>query len=114
MKKAISGHSIIVAPREQVSSEPGEEVAILDLEFWVYCGVYCGLDAVGAYIWHLAQEPRTVSEVRDALLEESLLEEYDVEPERCELDPVALLQRLAAEGLVAEGLVEEVKSGTPA
>ena len=104
MKKAISGHSIIVAAREQVSSEPGEEVAILDLGFWVYCGVYCGLDAVGAYIWHLAQEPRTVNEVR-----ESLLEECDVEPERCERDRVALLQRLAA-----EGLVEEVKSGTPA
>ena len=108
MKKAISGHSLIVAAREQVSSDPGEEVAILDLGFWVYCGVSCGLDAVGAF-WHLAQEPRTVNEVRDALLEESLLEEYDVEPERCELDPVALLQRLAA-----EGLVEEVKSATPA
>src|SRR5215217_237710 len=100
MKKAISGHSIILAAREQVSSEPGEEVAILDLGFWVYCGLY----AVGAYIWHLAQEPRTVNEVR-----ESLLEECDVEPERCERDRVALLQRLAA-----EGLVEEVKSGTPA
>src|SRR5215217_7506169 len=110
MKKAISGHSIILAAREQVSSEPGEEVAILDLGFWVYCGVYCGLDAVGAYIWPLAQEPKTVNEARDALLEESLLEEYDVvEPERCERDPVALLQRLAA-----EGLVEEVKSAPPA
>ena len=109
MKKAISEHSLIVAAREQVSSDPGKEVAILDLGFWVYSGLACSLDAVGAYIWHLAQEPRTVNEVRDALLEESLLEEYDVEPERCERDPVALLQRLAA-----EGLVEEVKNGTPA
>lgn len=114
MKKAISGHSLIVAAREQVSSDPGEGVAILDLGFRVYCGVSCGLDAVRAYIRHLAQEPRAVNEVRDALLEESLLEESlleecDVEPERCERDPAALRQRLAA-----EGLVEEVKSATPA
>jgi hypothetical protein len=57
--------------------------------------VYYGLDAVGARIWSLIQEPRTVNEIRDILLEE-----YEVEPERCERDLLALLQKLADEGLI--------------
>src|SRR5215204_3614029 len=91
MKGALSGHSVVVAARDQVSSNLGEEVAILDLK----AGVYYGLDAVGARIWDLIQKPRTVNGIQDALLEE-----YDVDPERCERDLIALLQRLAAEGLI--------------
>jgi hypothetical protein len=87
----VSGDSTVVAAKDQVSSDLGGEVAILDLK----AGVYYGLDAVGARIWSLIQEPRTVNEIRDILLEE-----YDVEPERCERDLLALLRRLADEGLV--------------
>jgi len=87
----VSGDSTIVAAKDQVSSDLGGEVAILDLK----AGVYYGLDAVGARIWSLIQEPRTVNEIRDILLEE-----YEVEPEHCERDLLALLRRLADEGLV--------------
>lgn len=87
----VSGSSTVVAAKDQVSSDLGGEVAILDLK----AGVYYGLDAVGARIWSLIEEPRTVNEIRDILLEE-----YDVEPERCERDLLALLRRLADEGLV--------------
>jgi len=87
----VSGSSTVVAPKDQVSSDLGGEVAILDLK----AGVYYGLDAVGARIWSLIQVPRTVNEIRDILLEE-----YDVEPERCERDLLVLLRRLADEGLV--------------
>ena len=87
----VSGGSTVVAAKDQVSSDLGGEVAILDLK----AGVYYGLDAVGARIWSLIQEPRTVNEIRDILLEE-----YEVEPERCERDLLALLRRLAAEGLI--------------
>ena len=87
----VSGSSTVVAAKDQVSSDLGGEVAILDLK----AGVYYGLDAVGARIWSLIQEPRTVNEIRDILLEE-----YEVEPERCERDLLALLRRLADEGLV--------------
>ena len=87
----VSGSSTVVAAKDQVSSDLGREVAILDLK----AGVYYGLDAVGARIWSLIQEPRTVNEIRDILLEE-----YDVEPERCERDLLVLLRRLADEGLV--------------
>jgi hypothetical protein len=91
MKSTVSGHSTVVAARDQVSSDLGKEVAILDLK----AGVYYGLDDVAARIWNLIQEPRTVNEIRDILLEE-----YEVEPERCERDLLALLERLAAEGLI--------------
>jgi hypothetical protein len=87
----VSGDSTVVAAKDQVSSDLGGEVAILDLK----AGVYYGLDAVGARIWSLIQEPRTVNEIRDILLEE-----YEVEPERCERDLLALLQRLADEGII--------------
>jgi hypothetical protein len=80
-----------VSAKDQVSSDLGGEVAILDLK----AGVYYGLDAVGARIWSLIQEPRTVNEIRDILLEE-----YEVEPERCERDLLVLLQRLADEGII--------------
>jgi hypothetical protein len=87
----VSGDSTVVAAKNQVSSDLGGEVAILDLK----AGVYYGLDAVGARIWSLIQEPRTVNEIRNILLEE-----YEVEPERCERDLLVLLQRLANEGLI--------------
>ena len=97
-KSVVSGSSTVVASKDQVSSDLGGEVAILDLK----AGVYYGLDAVGARIWSLIQEPRAVNEIRDILLEE-----YDVDPERCERDLLALLQRLAEEGLI------EVKDEAP-
>jgi hypothetical protein len=95
-ESAISLGSSIVAARNQVSSDLGGEVAILDLQG----GTYYGLDSVGARIWNLLQQPRTVEEVRDVLLSE-----YEVDPDRCEHDLLALLRRLADEKLV------EVRNG---
>jgi hypothetical protein len=91
MSERMSNDSIIVAVEGQVSSDLGGEVAILDLKV----GVYYGLDEVGARVWELIQEPRAVGDVRDVLIEE-----YDVEPERCERDLFALLERLAEQGLI--------------
>ena len=99
MKGAVLGHSVIVASKDQVSSDLGGEVAILNLK----AGVYYGLDEVGgARIWNLPQEQKTVNEIQDILLKE-----YDLEPERCERDLLTLLQRLVTKGLV------EVKDETP-
>lgn len=99
MKRAISKCSTVVAAKDQVFSDLGEEVAILDLK----AGVYYGLDAVGTRVWKLVQEPRAVVEIQDILLLD-----YDVEPERCERDLLALLRQLADAGLL------EVSDGTPA
>ncbi len=91
MGKRLSVSSRVVATRDQVSSDLGGEVAILHIG----AGTYYGLDAVGARIWGLIQKPRTVEEIRDVLVDE-----YEVRPDRCESDLIALLQRLASEGLI--------------
>ena len=90
-ERILSGRSTVVAAKEQVSCNLAEEAVILNLK----AGVYYGLNSVAARIWNLIQEPRTVSEIREAILEE-----YDVDPDRCESDLLALLRDLTAKDLV--------------
>jgi hypothetical protein len=82
---------LVCAAPDQVSCELAGEAAILNLK----TGAYFGLDPVGARIWSLLTEPRTVAGIRDAIVED-----YEVEPERCERDLLALLEKLADAGLV--------------
>ena len=91
MRRTVSVGSTVVAAKGQVSSDLGGEVAILDLQG----GTYYGLDAVGARIWGLIQQPKNVEEIRN-----TLLSQYEVDQDRCERDLIALLQRLADEGLI--------------
>jgi hypothetical protein len=84
-------NSSVVAAKEQVSSDLAGEAVILDFK----SGVYYGLNEVGASIWNLIQEPKTVNEIRDAILEE-----YEVEPEQCDRDLKELLKQLADKGLI--------------
>jgi len=91
MSPILSRRSIVVAAKDQVSCDLAGEAAILNIKN----GVYYGLDPVGARIWQLIQQPRSVDEVR-----ETLVGEYEVEPERCAQDLVALLEQLLAEGLI--------------
>src|SRR5205809_128852 len=83
--------SRVVVTKDQVSCDLSGEVAILNLK----SGVYYGLDAVGARIWQLIQEPRTVASIRTVLLSE-----YEVDPDRCERDLLLLLHALADAGLL--------------
>ncbi len=87
----ISLKAVVVAGKDQVNCALGEEAAILHMA----SGIYYGLDPVGARIWNLLQQPRSVEEIRAALLEE-----YDVEPARCEADLLELLDKLRAENLI--------------
>jgi len=89
--KKIALGTTVVATKEQASADLGGETAILNLKN----GVYYGLDPIGARIWNLIQEPRTVREVR-----EMLLKEYDVDADLCERDLFALLQQLAENDLI--------------
>jgi hypothetical protein len=88
---AITTNSIIVATRDQVSSDLSVETILLSLR----SGMYYGLQQVGTRIWELAREPIRVADIRD-----TITGEYDVEPERCERDILAFLQQLATEGLI--------------
>jgi hypothetical protein len=91
MNSRILENSIIVRASDQVSCDLGGESAILDVK----AGIYYGLNAVGTRIWNLIQEPKRLKEVRD-----TLLEEYEVEPDRCERELSELLQELLAKGLI--------------
>ena len=94
----VSLNSVVTVSKDLVTADLGEEIAILYLEN----GVYYGLDAVGARIWDLIQEPKRVSEVRD-----NILAEYDVEPDRCKSELLDLLEELASQGLVEIQEVEQ-------
>ncbi|MEO8562080.1 MAG: PqqD family protein [bacterium] len=85
--------SRVVVSDEQVFTTLGEEAVILGLRD----GVYYGLDAVGARVWALIAEPRVVGDIVT-----TLVAEFDVTPERCERDVLALLDDLAARDLVTE------------
>ena len=91
MAGGISLKTIVVAGKDQVACALGEEAAILHMG----SGVYYGLDPVGARVWNLVQQPRSVQEIRAALLDE-----YDVEPARCEADLLELLAKLRDEKLI--------------
>jgi hypothetical protein len=97
MSQTISDRSVVVAAKDQVSCDLAGEAAILNIK----SGVYYGLDPVGARIWNLIKEPREVLEIQN-----TITGEYDVEPERCARDLMALLEKLFAEGLI------EVKNGS--
>jgi Coenzyme PQQ synthesis protein D (PqqD) len=85
---------IIVATTEQISCELDGEAAILSFKD----GVYYGLDEVGASVWNLIQQPRKVSEIRGALVDQ-----YEVDAPRCERDLIALLSELLDCGLIEIG-----------
>ena len=87
----ISSDSVIVAVRDQVSTDLGGGTAILHLK----SGLYYSLNEVGARVWELIQESRTVEDVLAMLLDE-----YDVPREECERHLLAVLQQLREEELI--------------
>lgn len=91
MTSQITLNSTVSVSSEQVSSELAGEAVILDLK----SGNYYGLDEVGARIWELIQKPKTVREVRDAIMAE-----YDVDAARCEQDLQKLLTELASQQII--------------
>jgi hypothetical protein len=91
MDGPLSVSSIVGATRDHVSCSLGDEAAILNMKNTVYYG----LDPVGARVWDLVQQARSVGEIRDALLEE-----YEVQPEQCERDLLDLLRQMREQGLI--------------
>jgi hypothetical protein len=87
----LTDRSRVVVVKDQVSCNLTGEVAILNLTN----SVYYGLNAVGARVWDLIQEPKTFKEVR-----ESLLAEFDVEAAQLDVDLRDLFTQLVEQGLV--------------
>lgn len=94
MVRELDGDTKLVAVQDSLTSEVEDEKVVLQTE----TETYYGIDGVGAVAWDLLQQPRSLDE-----LQEAIVSEYDVEPERCRRD----LEAFAAD-LVENGLVERV------
>jgi hypothetical protein len=81
----------VAAARDQVSTDLGGEVVILNLTD----EQYYGLEGVGALLWEMIREPRTVATVRDAITDT-----FEVDGATAEADLLGLLAELEARGLV--------------
>lgn len=75
-----------------MTRQVGDDAVILDLA----SGTYFGLDPVGARIWALMGEGKTLNEICD-----SIEQEYEVERPTIEADVLALTAQLQAEGLIS-------------
>jgi hypothetical protein len=82
---------VVRASEGQIWRNLDDEAVILDSN----SGKYYGLNEVGVRIWELSQEPKSVLDIQN-----TLLTEYDVEPDRCERELLVLLQELADNGLI--------------
>jgi hypothetical protein len=87
----VTENSTVVATTGQVSTELDGRAVILD----VTSGTYYELNEVGSRVWTLIQSTIQVTDIH-----EQLLAEYEVDPELCMQDLLALLRQLASVGLV--------------
>jgi len=78
-------------PQEVLARQVGEETVMLDLAN----GSYFGLDPVGARIWQLLADGKTLVEICDVMVDE-----YDVTRDDIERDLLSLLDDLKARGLI--------------
>jgi hypothetical protein len=74
-----------------MEAELGDELVALDPK----AGECFGFNSVATSVWRNLKQPKSFEQLRDALLEE-----YEVEPERCSDELEALLEDLTARGLV--------------
>ena len=81
---------IIVSP-DVLGAELGSETSLLNVK----TGIYFTLNPVGASVWRKLQAGNTLAEINRLLLEE-----YEVEPQRCEDDLKQLVGELHSLGLV--------------
>jgi len=79
-------------PQGIIFKKVGEEMVLLDFER----GIYYGLNPVGARIWELFADGKSMDEIVDVLTEE-----FDVERTDAKKDVEALMDDLVANGLVS-------------
>lgn len=95
MNNPLDKHSMLVASKDQVaadlSSDSLESIVILSLKD----GMYYELKEVAARVWSFIQQPCSIQDVVD-----KLLEEYEVDVEQCEADLIALAEDLFQRGLI--------------
>lgn len=82
----------VMIPPQVMARQVGDETVILDLA----SGTYFGLDPVGARIWTLLGEGKTLAQVCDAMQEE-----FEVSRAELERDVLDLAGRLQEQQLIS-------------
>jgi hypothetical protein len=78
---------------DAISSKLQEEQVILDIEK----GKYFSLNPVATLIWEILEQEFSIESIC-----EKLLDEYDVESERCKQETNAYMQEMIKLGLITE------------
>lgn len=84
-------HRKFVADKEHLYSELNGEAVILSLKN----GKYYGVNAVGAVIWTLIQNPATFQDIQT-----KLMSEYDVDETTCRREVLSFLEKMAKDDLI--------------
>ncbi len=74
-----------------VSANVNDDLVILSIDR----GKYYGTQVVGKCVWALLEQPMSVSDIN-----EQLLQQFDVDRQTCEREVRAFVEQMLAEGLV--------------
>lgn len=91
MNQGITRRSVIRRSPNHVATDMSGETVVLDMT----SGMYYGMDAVAGLIWSAIAEPKTLQEIREAVLAE-----YEIDPETCDRDMIGFLGALESAGLI--------------
>jgi hypothetical protein len=95
MTVTLTRASVVVVSPDQVSADLSTDQSGAVVILGLRDGMYFELSEVGARVWQLIQQPRSVQSIID-----TLLDEYDVSADQCESDVVALATEMHRHGLV--------------
>lgn len=90
-RSTIPASATVVAASDVLASDLGAEHVLLNLND----GTYYGLEGAGGEIWKMLQTPVTLADIC-----RSLVDQFDVEPERCREDVHNLIGDLVERRLV--------------
>jgi hypothetical protein len=103
MKRRMTADSVLMASPDQVSADLPADLSAAVVILGLKDGNYFELNEVGARVWHLIQQPRSIRSVIGAITDE-----YEVLAEQCEKDVLDLAGEMLQRGLIV--IVDEPDS----
>jgi Coenzyme PQQ synthesis protein D (PqqD) len=86
----INSTTIVSRDPSMIAADVEDSIVMLNVEL----GRYFELNSVASAIWNLLDQPRSVSDLHAALLEQ-----FDVEPQQCEREMLEFLKIMIDRGL---------------
>lgn len=83
--------TVVLADKDVFACELGGGQALLDMR----SSTYYSINSVGSHVWTLLQSPIALSDIQA-----SVVDAFEVEPERCRADIVTLISQFVDAGLV--------------